>query len=48
MDDGSFVQIWFLTASGDASIRIGLRGCVFYLPPRSDLGVWPAAMASTH
>ncbi|WP_460848760.1 hypothetical protein [Nocardioides ultimimeridianus] len=47
MDDGSSVQIWFSTTSGNASFRIGLRGCAFYLSPaRRDLGTWPAPMRS--
>lgn len=47
MDDGSFVEVWFITTKGDASIRIGLRGCGFYLPPLADLGTWPNAMTLT-
>lgn len=46
MDDGSFVQVWFVTKRRRAvSFRIGLRGCAFYRPTRvKDLGTWPTGM----
>lgn len=37
-----FVQIWFRLSTGYVSFRIGLDGCVFYLPKNpNDLGPWP-------
>jgi hypothetical protein len=44
MDDGSFVQIWFATAHGAVSYRVGLSGCRFGLPDETklkDFGRWP-------